>query len=45
MTIVHAPAAEKQAVKDGWAINRTLLASNEFYIVGPADDPAGIAEA
>ncbi len=43
--MVHAPAAEKQAVKDGWAIKRTLIGSNEFYIVGPKDDPAGIADA
>lgn len=43
--MVHAPAAEKKAVADGWAIKRSLLGSNEFYIVGPADDPAGIAAA
>jgi len=43
--MVHAPAAEKQAVADGWAIKRTLIGSNEFYIVGPENDPAGIAEA
>mgnify|MGYP000082530589 CR=1 FL=1 len=45
VVMVHAPAAEKKAVADGWAIKRTLLGSNEFYIVGPADDPAGIAAA
>jgi tungstate transport system substrate-binding protein len=45
MIMVHAPAAEKKAVQDGWAINRTLLGSNEFFIVGPASDPAKIAEA
>ena len=43
--MVHAPAAEKKAVKDGWAIKRSLLGSNEFYIVGPKADPAGIAKA
>jgi len=43
--MVHAPAAEKQAVADGWAIKRSLIGSNEFYIVGPTDDPAGIAGA
>jgi tungstate transport system substrate-binding protein len=43
--MVHAPAAEKQAVADGWAIKRSLLGSNEFYIVGPTADPAGIAGA
>jgi len=45
MIMVHAPAAEEQAVKDGWAIKRTLLGSNEFFIVGPANDPAKIAAA
>jgi tungstate transport system substrate-binding protein len=45
MIMVHAPAAEKKAVQDGWAIKRTLLGSNEFFIVGPASDPAKIAEA
>jgi tungstate transport system substrate-binding protein len=43
--MVHAPAAEKAAVEEGWAIRRTLIGSNEFYIVGPKDDPARIAEA
>jgi tungstate transport system substrate-binding protein len=45
MVMVHAPAAEKQAVAEGWATQRTLIGSNEFYIVGPRDDPAGIASA
>jgi len=45
MVMVHAPAAEKQAVQEGWAIKRTLIGSNEFYIVGPKTDPAGIAKA
>lgn len=45
MVMVHAPAAEKKAVAEGWAADRTLLGSNEFYIVGPKNDPAHIAEA
>ena len=45
MIMVHAPAAEKKAVEEGWAVKRTLIGSNEFFIVGPADDPAKIAEA
>lgn len=45
LVMVHAPAAEKQAVADGWAIKRNLIGSNEFYIVGPAGDPAKIAAA
>jgi tungstate transport system substrate-binding protein len=45
MIMVHAPDAEKQAVKEGWAVARKLIGSNEFYIVGPQNDPAGIAAA
>lgn len=45
MIMVHAPEAEKKAVSDGWATKRTLIGSNEFFIVGPPDDPARIAEA
>jgi len=43
--MVHAPAAEKKAVADGWAIKRSLIGSNEFYIVGPGNDPADIGSA
>jgi len=43
--LVHAPAAEKKAVEEGWAINRTLIGSNEFYVVGPRDDPVNISSA
>jgi len=45
MIMVHAPEAEKKAVADGWATNRVLIGSNEFFIVGPATDPAGISKA
>jgi tungstate transport system substrate-binding protein len=45
MIMVHAPAAEKKAVADGWATKRVLLGSNEFFIVGPANDSAGIKKA
>ncbi|MHC1752382.1 ABC transporter substrate-binding protein [Humidesulfovibrio sp.] len=45
MIMVHAPAAEKKAVADGWAAGRVLIGSNEFFIVGPANDPAHIAHA
>lgn len=43
--IVHAPEAEIEAVKAGWAAGRTLIGGNEFFIVGPASDPAGIRNA
>jgi tungstate transport system substrate-binding protein len=45
MIMVHAPEAEKKAIAEGWAMNRKLIGSNEFFIVGPSKDPAGIAKA
>ncbi len=45
MVLAHAPPAERRAVADGWATGRQLIGSNEFWIVGPASDPAKIAEA
>jgi tungstate transport system substrate-binding protein len=45
LIMVHAPAAEMQAVQEGWATKRTLIGSNEFVIVGPAGDPARIGQA
>ena len=45
MIMVHAPKAEKAALDEGWAVNHSLIGSNEFYIVGPKNDPAKIAKA
>lgn len=40
--LVHAPAAEKQYVADGYGVDRTEVMYNDFVIIGPADDPAKI---
>ncbi|HSN71448.1 MAG TPA: substrate-binding domain-containing protein [Steroidobacteraceae bacterium] len=45
MVLAHAPDAEQDAVAAGWATGRALIGSNEFWIVGPTSDPAGIANA
>jgi len=45
MIMVHAPEAVNQATTEGWAVNRTLIGSNEFYIVGPKNDPANLKSA
>lgn len=45
LIMVHAPVAEKKAVADGWAAQRTLIGSNEFFLVGPPGDPAKVAGA
>ena len=41
--LVHAPSSEEQFVADGNGVNRKLVMHNDFIIVGPADDPAGVA--
>jgi len=41
--LTHAPIAEQELVEAGDVINRTLVAYNDFVIVGPRDDPAGVA--
>lgn len=45
VVLVHAPAAEKAAMTQGWAAGRTLIGGNQFYLVGPKADPAGVSEA
>ena len=40
---VHAPPSEKALVVAGDVVNRNLIAFNDFLIVGPPDDPAGLA--
>ncbi len=40
--LVHAPAAEKELMDAGFGKDRMLIMHNDFVIVGPADDPAGI---
>ena len=43
VVFVHAPAAELEYVKQGDFIDRSTVMYNDFVIVGPVDDPAGIA--
>ena len=40
--MVHAPAAEKKYVADGFGIERREVMFNDFVIIGPSSDPAGI---
>ncbi len=42
VVMVHAPYLELEAVREGWALDRTYIGANDFVIVGPKDDPAGI---
>jgi tungstate transport system substrate-binding protein len=43
--LVHAPSSERPLVEDGTAISRRLVMHNDFVLVGPPADPAGIADA
>ncbi len=45
VALVHAPELEKQYVAQGKLLNRRLVMYNDFIIVGPKDDPAGIRSA
>jgi tungstate transport system substrate-binding protein len=40
--LVHSPAAEVTFVQGGYGINRRLVMHNDYLIVGPKSDPAGI---
>ncbi len=40
--LVHAPGAEKKYVKEGYGVKRHQIMYNDFVIIGPAEDPAGI---
>jgi tungstate transport system substrate-binding protein len=40
--LVHARPAEVKFVKDGWGVKRYDVMYNDFVIVGPEKDPAGV---
>jgi tungstate transport system substrate-binding protein len=42
VTLVHARASEDKFVAEGHGVNRRDVMYNDFIIVGPAGDPAGI---
>ena len=42
--LVHARAAEEKFVAEGHGVRRADVMYNDFVIVGPASDPAGVAD-
>lgn len=40
--LVHAPALEEKFVADGYGVDRHQVMYNDFVLIGPAADPAGI---
>lgn len=42
MVLTHAPELEEQFLNQGWGRMKIPLMANDFIVVGPASDPAGI---
>ncbi len=42
--LVHSPEAERALVAAGHGVDRARVMTNDFVIVGPPGDPAGVAE-
>ena len=40
--VVHAPAEEKAFIANGHGVKRLPVMHNDFVIIGPPDDPAGV---
>lgn len=45
LVLVHAPKSEENFIARGFGLNRRLVMSNQFVILGPGHDPAGIKRA
>src|SRR5213075_201315 len=42
VVLAHAPEAERVLTDSGYFVNRRLVMHNDFLIVGPPGDPAGL---
>ena len=42
MIMVHAPSSEQPFLTGGYGVNRKIIASNFFIMVGPQNDPANV---
>jgi tungstate transport system substrate-binding protein len=40
--LVHAPKSEEELIASGDAVNRKRVMYNDFILVGPSEDPAGV---
>lgn len=43
--LVHSPEAEKEFMDGGFGANRRIVMHNDFIILGPGNDPAGVKKA
>jgi tungstate transport system substrate-binding protein len=42
VVFVHARAQEEKFVADGWGVRRNAVMYNDFILIGPKSDPAGV---
>ncbi|QCC57740.1 substrate-binding domain-containing protein [Natrinema thermotolerans] len=42
--LVHARSQEDEFMREGYGVNRRDLMFNDFVVVGPSDDPAGVGD-
>lgn len=42
VVLVHAPDAEQEFVREGWGVDRRPVMYNDFVLLGPGRDPAGV---
>lgn len=42
--LVHSKSAEEEFVEQGYGTHRRQIMYNDFVLIGPADDPAGVGE-
>ncbi len=42
--LIHAPDAEKKFINENFGVNRECVMYNDFIIIGPKKDPAGIKD-
>jgi tungstate transport system substrate-binding protein len=43
VVFVHDPAAEEKFIVEGHGVQRRQVMYNDFVLVGPRDDPVGVA--
>jgi tungstate transport system substrate-binding protein len=43
MVLSHAPELEEEFMQEGWGTLKVKIMANDFVLVGPENDPAGIA--
>lgn len=43
VVLTHAPVLEEEFMRDGWGVFQLFVMSNNFIVVGPHKDPAGVA--